>query len=222
MKEKLSWKDFFEEEKKLNYFKNILYNIIRARSLGIKIYPRQQDIFNAFHYTELHEVKVVIIGQDPYHGPHQADGLAFSVRHGVPIPPSLRNIYKELSQDVPNFIRPNHGCLYSWSKQGVMLLNSILTVESGKAGSHANLGWLTFTDKVINIINYYLEDIIFLLWGSYAQKKGRIINRKKHIVLNAAHPSPLSNRSFLGSHHFSTVNKILLTRKKSIIDWSIY
>lgn len=167
----LTWHDVLAEEKSKPYFKKILQFIEQQRSLGKVIYPSQKEIFNAFYFTKLHEVKVVIIGQDPYHGPNQAHGLSFSVKNGIKIPPSLKNIYKELKNDISNFEFPNHGCLENWAKQGVLLLNIILTVEASYPNSHANLGWEKFTNKVISVINQYCKGVIFLLWGSVAYKK---------------------------------------------------
>ncbi|WHL25156.1 MAG: uracil-DNA glycosylase [Candidatus Blochmannia vicinus] len=219
MKE-LTWRYFLSEEKKLSYFKNILSSLEEQKRKGIVCYPKQKDIFNAFRFTSFESVKVVIIGQDPYHGPNQAHGLAFSVLPGVLIPPSLRNIYKELVSDIPNFVIPSHGCLKSWAKEGVLLLNSILTVEAGKSNSHANIGWELFTDKVIRILNIYKEKIIFMLWGRYAQKKGNIISQKKHHILIASHPSPISAQyGFLGCRHFSRANMFLMQQDKQMIDW---
>ncbi len=168
----------------------------------------------------MNNVNVVILGQDPYHGPGQAHGLAFSVRPGVAVPPSLVNMYKELEHNIPGFQRPEHGFLESWSAQGVLLLNTVLTVEAGKAHSHARFGWETFTDNVIAAINSHREGVIFLLWGSHAQKKGSIIDRQRHHILQAPHPSPLSaHRGFFGCQHFSRTNQLLREHGKPPIDW---
>ncbi|URJ29865.1 uracil-DNA glycosylase [Blochmannia endosymbiont of Camponotus sp.] len=216
----LTWRYFLSEEKKLSYFKNILSYLEEQKKKGIVYYPKQKDIFNAFRFTSFESVKVVIIGQDPYHGPNQAHGLAFSVLPGVLIPPSLRNIYKELVSDIPDFIMPNHGCLKNWANEGVLLLNSVLTVEAGKSYSHAHIGWELFTDKVIRILSIYKEKIVFMLWGRYAQKKGNIINKKKHYILTASHPSPISAQyGFLGCRHFSRANMFLMQQDKQIINW---
>ena len=162
----------------------------------------------------------MILGQDPYHEPGQAHGLAFSVRPGVAIPPSLLNMYKELEKTVPGFTRPTHGYLESWARQGVLLLNTVLTVRAGQAHSHASLGWETFTDKVISLINEHREGVVFLLWGSHAQKKGAIIDRQRHHVLKAPHPSPLSaHRGFFGCNHFVLANEWLEKRGETPIDW---
>lgn len=221
MAEKLTWHDVLAEEKEKPYFIETLKQVADDRAAGITVYPPQKDVFNAFRLTELGDVNVVILGQDPYHGPNQAHGLAFSVLPGVQVPPSLQNIYKELMQDIPGFQKPDHGFLESWAKQGVMLLNTVLTVEAGKAHSHARFGWETFTDNVIAAINQHCEGVIFLLWGSHAQKKGSIIDRKRHHVLQAPHPSPLSaHRGFFGSKHFSTTNELLSAAGKKPVDWT--
>jgi len=221
MAETLTWHDVLAEEKEKPYFKETLHAVAEARAAGITVYPPQKDVFNAFRLTELGEIKVVILGQDPYHGPNQAHGLAFSVLPGVAIPPSLLNMYKELEQDIPGFTRPQHGFLESWAKQGVLLLNTVLTVEAGKAHSHARLGWETFTDNVISAINTHREGVIFLLWGSHAQKKGSIIDSKRHHVLKAPHPSPLSaHRGFFGCKHFSQANALLTQAGQRPIDWT--
>jgi len=221
MAEKLTWHDVLAEEKEKPYFIETLKQVADERAAGVTVYPPQKDVFNAFRLTELGDVNVVILGQDPYHGPNQAHGLAFSVLPGVQVPPSLQNIYKELMQDIPGFQKPDHGFLESWAKQGVMLLNTVLTVEAGKAHSHARFGWETFTDNVIAAINQHCERVIFLLWGSHAQKKGSIIDRKRHHVLQAPHPSPLSaHRGFFGSKHFSTTNELLSAAGKKPVDWT--
>lgn len=221
MTQMLTWRDALAQEKTLPYFQETLAFVARERAAGITVYPPAKEVFNAFRFTELDAVKVVILGQDPYHGPNQAHGLSFSVKPGVPAPPSLVNIYKELASDIPGFVIPKHGCLQSWPQQGVMLLNTVLTVEAGKAHSHASLGWETFTDKVIKVLNTHREGIVFLLWGSHAQKKGMIIDPKRHHVLKAPHPSPLSaHRGFLGCHHFSQTNALLTRQGQPAIDWT--
>ncbi len=184
------------------------------------IYPSQSDIFNALKYTPLEEVKVVIIGQDPYHGPKQAHGLSFSVLPGITPPPSLKNIFLELKNDLGISI-PNHGCLINWAKQGVLLLNAVLTVESGKPQSHANIGWEHFTDKIIQVLNDKKNGLVFLLWGAYAQRKGEIIDPTKHYILKAAHPSPFSVKGFLSCRHFSKTNEILKKMNKTPINWDL-
>ena len=192
------------------------------REAGKVIYPPKEDVFNAFAMTALEDIRVVILGQDPYHGPNQAHGLCFSVLPGVKIPPSLRNIYKELADDIDGFTIPNHGTLSPWAEQGVLLLNTVLTVEQGKAHSHAKLGWETFTDRVIEVVNQHCSNVVFLLWGSHAQKKGNTINREKHHVLHAPHPSPLSaHRGFFGSKPFSQTNQLLVESGKMPIVWQV-
>ncbi|MBP2167938.1 uracil-DNA glycosylase [Erwinia toletana] len=217
----LTWHDVLAEEKQKPYFIETLSAVASERAAGKTVYPPQKDVFNAFRLTELGAIKVVILGQDPYHGPNQAHGLAFSVLPGVAVPPSLVNMYKELVSDIPGFERPSHGFLESWATQGVMLLNTVLTVEGGKAHSHARFGWETFTDNVITAINQHREGVVFLLWGSHAQKKGSIIDRKRHHVLQAPHPSPLSaHRGFLGCGHFSKTNAYLSEHGEAPIDWT--
>jgi len=221
MAEKLTWHDVLAEEKEKPYFVETLKAVAEEGAAGVTVYPPQEDVFNAFRLTELGDIKVVILGQDPYHGPNQAHGLAFSVLPGVAIPPSLLNMYKELEQDIPGFQRPQHGFLESWAKQGVLLLNTVLTVEAGKAHSHARFGWETFTDNVISAINTHREGVIFLLWGSHAQKKGSIIDAQRHHVLKAPHPSPLSaHRGFFGCQHFSKANALLSQAGQTPIDWT--
>lgn len=217
----LTWHDVLAQEKQQPYFINTLATVAERRAAGVTVYPPQKDVFNAFRFTELSDVKVVILGQDPYHGPGQAHGLAFSVLPGVAVPPSLKNMYKELQSDIADFVQPNHGYLESWARQGVLLLNTVLTVEAGNAHSHAKLGWETFTDKVIALINEHCEGVVFLLWGSHAQKKGSFIDRNRHHVLQAPHPSPLSaHRGFLGCGHFSKTNQYLTERNQPVIDWT--
>ncbi|MCR3754961.1 MAG: uracil-DNA glycosylase [Candidatus Westeberhardia cardiocondylae] len=216
------WRDVFLLEKKLFYFQNIFSILNRAYNSNVVIYPKKKDIFKSFLLTKFDDVKVVIVGQDPYHEENQANGLAFSVQLGVSLPPSLVNIYKELSQDIDGFYIPNHGCLESWARQGVLLLNSILTVEKGKSFSHANLGWEIFTDKIIKIINLNKKNIVFLLWGEHAKKKCKIINFNNHYVLKSSHPSPYSARyGFFGCRHFSKTNYFLKRHGFSEINWQI-
>lgn len=223
MAKKLTWHDVIGLEKQQDYFKDMMAFVARERRAGKIIYPPQKDIFNAFHFTEFAGVNVVILGQDPYHGPKQAHGLSFSVLPGVMPPPSLVNIYKELEQNIVGFRYPNHGYLGSWAMQGVLMLNTVLTVEAGKAHSHAKIGWETFTDRVIEAINQYREGVVFLLWGAHAQKKGQFIDRNKHHILSTVHPSPLSaHRGFFGSKPFSKANDILVKQGKKPIDWQSY
>ena len=213
---------------KLNNISNTLSADLRSalahvaieRAAGKVVYPADADVFNAFKLTQADALKVVILGQDPYHGPNQSHGLCFSVRKGNKIPPSLRNIYKELAADIPNFVIPSHGDLSHWAEQGVLLLNTVLTVEQGQAHSHKKVGWEQFTDGVISTINREFENLIFLLWGAPAQKKAALINEKRHTILTAVHPSPLSaHRGFFGCQHFSKTNQILKSQGKKPIDW---
>ncbi|MEW9809888.1 MAG: uracil-DNA glycosylase [Candidatus Symbiodolus clandestinus] len=218
----LDWQATLGQEKQQPYFQKILARVQAARQAGVTIYPPTEAVFNAFRLTPLALIKVVILGQDPYHGPNQAHGLCFSVPQQIALPPSLVNIYKELAQDIPGFQIPSHGCLHHWASQGVLLLNTVLTVEAGKAHSHAQWGWERFTDKVIEVINHYRQGVVFLLWGSHAQKKGAMIDRQRHHVLTAVHPSPLSaHRGFFGCRHFSKANHCLQAQGVSPIDWSV-
>ncbi|ENM5741491.1 uracil-DNA glycosylase [Vibrio metoecus] len=220
MSQSLTWHDVIGNEKKQDYFQQTLQFVESQRQSGKVIYPPAKEVFNAFRFTEFGDVKVVILGQDPYHGPNQAHGLCFSVLPGVKTPPSLVNIYKELAQDIPGFQIPSHGYLQSWAQQGVLLLNTVLTVEQGMAHSHANTGWETFTDRVIDALNQHRSGLVFLLWGSHAQKKGRMIDRQRHHVLMAPHPSPLSaHRGFLGCQHFSQTNQLLQAQGIAPIHW---
>ncbi|MFM1687210.1 uracil-DNA glycosylase [Aeromonas salmonicida] len=215
-----TWTDVIGSEKEQDYFKATLATVRSEREAGKVIYPPATEVFNAFKLTELDQVKVVILGQDPYHGPNQAHGLCFSVLPGVRTPPSLVNIYKEMQRDLPDFVTPNHGFLESWAQQGVLLLNTVLTVQAGMAHSHAHLGWETFTDRVIGQINASCQGVVFLLWGAHAQKKGRFIDRSRHHVLSAPHPSPLSaHRGFIGCGHFSETNRLLSQQGMSPINW---
>ncbi|CAH0526816.1 uracil-DNA glycosylase [Vibrio hippocampi] len=216
----LTWHDVIGAEKQQSYFKDTLAFVQRQREQGLVVYPPETDVFNAFRFTEFHDVNVVILGQDPYHGPNQAHGLCFSVKPGVKTPPSLVNMYKELNQDIEGFQIPDHGYLESWARQGVLLLNTVLTVEQGKAHSHAKCGWETFTDRVIEALNLHGNNIVFLLWGAHAQKKGAAIDGSKHHILTAPHPSPLSaHRGFFGCRHFSQTNQLLNQMGKPVIDW---
>lgn len=214
------WHNVLSDEFKKTYFIKLLKFISKQTETGEIIYPKAQDIFNALNSTPLEKVKVVILGQDPYHGLDQANGLSFSVNKGIPIPPSLRNIYKEMNQDI-SFSIPKHGDLKSWSKQGVLLLNSVLTVNQSDAGSHRNQGWEIFTDQIIAELNKQ-KNIVYLLWGSYAQKKGASINSKNNLILKSVHPSPLSAyRGFLGCKHFSQCNEYLHANNIKAINWQI-
>lgn len=214
-------RQLLQQEQAQPYLQEIQHFIAKERAAGKVIYPVETDVFSAFDDTPLADIKVVILGQDPYHGPHQAHGLSFSVLPGVKVPPSLRNVYKELASDV-DFTVPEHGYLTAWAKQGVLMLNTVLTVEQGKAHSHAKLGWEMFTDTVIARVNEHSQGVVFLLWGAHAQKKGALINQQRHYVLTAAHPSPLSAyRGFFGCQHFSTTNKLLIQQGKAAIEWQL-
>ncbi|WP_202839764.1 uracil-DNA glycosylase [Luteimonas saliphila] len=193
----------------------------QRKASGARVYPPGPQIFAAFEATPFDAVKVVVLGQDPYHGPGQAHGLCFSVRPGVPVPPSLDNMFKEIQRDL-GIARPDHGYLMPWARQGVLLLNAVLTVEEGRAGAHQGKGWEGFTDHVVEVLNREREGLVFLLWGSYAQKKGAIVDPRRHRVLRTTHPSPLSaHRGFLGCGHFSAANEYLARHGQAPIDWSL-
>lgn len=216
-----SWKKALDREFKQPYFANIKAQLLQEREQGNRIFPPGKLIFNAFNSTPFHEVKVVIIGQDPYHGPGQAHGLSFSVPQGVPIPPSLLNIYKELNQDLGLPI-PKHGNLEHWAEQGVLLLNAILTVRASQAASHREFGWEKFTDAAIHHLNRDRDGLVFMLWGGYAKQKGNMVDRGRHLILTAPHPSPLSAYTgWFGSKHFSQANAYLKAQGKEPIDWSV-
>lgn len=213
------WKSKLEAQFDLPYMKE-LRTYLSGRAKTTTIYPPPAQWFSAFNVTPFDQVKVVILGQDPYHGEGQAHGMCFSVQPGVPIPPSLRNIYKELNSDLG--IEPvKHGYLQSWAEQGVFLLNSVLTVEHGQAAAHQGKGWEQFSDVVIERISAETENTVFLLWGGYAKKKGQIIDTKKHCVLTCAHPSPLSVRGFTGCKHFSKANEYLLSQGRTPVNWQL-
>lgn len=217
---KNDWQNLLEDEFKKDYYlklRQFLINEYKSKT----IYPNMYDIFNALHYTAYKDVKVVILGQDPYHGPNQAHGLSFSVKPGVPAPPSLINIYKELNSDLGCYI-PNNGHLKKWTDQGIMLLNTVLTVRAGQANSHKAIGWEQFTDKIISLLNHREDPIVFILWGSNAQSKLNIINNPNHYIIKSVHPSPLSaHRGFFGSKPFSKANNFLTSTGKEAIDWQI-
>lgn len=218
----MNWSDILAEEKQKPYFKKILEFLANEALVGKTIFPTKENIFNAFKYTQLDNLKVVILGQDPYHNYNQAHGLAFSVQQGVDIPPSLRNIYKELARSILGFEIPSHGCLVDWAKQGVFLLNTTLTVEAHKANSHKDIGWETFTDTVIQKISDNKTNVVFMLWGSHARKKKNLIDTAKHLVLESSHPSPLSvYRGFDGCDHFVKANQYLTSKDLDIIDWRL-
>lgn len=216
-----SWKQQLWQEFESDYMQQLRSFLLAEKRAGKQIFPAGNDIFNALNSTPFDKVRVVILGQDPYHGPGQAHGLCFSVRPGVEIPPSLRNIYKEIAADLG--IAPSRsGCLQSWAEQGVLLLNAVLTVESGKAAAHQGRGWERFTDRIIALLNEQGQHIVFLLWGSYAQRKGQFIDRSRHLVLESPHPSPLSaSRGFFGNHHFSRANAYLQAHSRGSVDWRV-
>lgn len=220
---KLTWHKLLSKEKNKDYFIKIINSIKNERKLGKIIYPPQKNIFYAFKLTKIENIKVVILGQDPYHQPNQANGLSFSVDYNIKkIPPSLINIFKELSNNFTNFPYPKNGCLINWAQQGVFLLNTILTVEKNKPNSHSKIGWEIFTDTVIKMISDHCKKVVFLLWGIKAKNKIKIINSKKHKILCSAHPSPFSaNLGFFGCKHFVKANKILEKWGIKPIDWII-
>jgi len=225
-----SWKRVLLDEFDKPYMRSLRAFLVKEREAHKTIYPRGREIFAALDLTPIENVRVVIIGQDPYHGPNQAHGLCFSVQPGVPEPPSLLNIFQEINDDMsdPNVpggnpngrLQPGRGCLTSWARQGVLLLNAVLTVERGRAGSHQGRGWETFTDRIVEILNEQCDGLVFMLWGTYAQKKGAIVDRQRHCVLSGPHPSPLSaHRGFFGCRHFSKANQYLVAHGKAPIDW---
>jgi uracil-DNA glycosylase len=216
-----SWKKVLHGEFSKPYFQNIILHLKTEKTQGKTIYPPGPFIFNAFNTTPLSKVKLVILGQDPYHGPGQAHGLCFSVQNGVPAPPSLVNIFKELRDDIGMEI-PMHGNLTKWAEQGVFLLNASLTVRAGEPMSHAKIGWATFTDQVIKTISAECTHVVFLLWGKFAQEKSTLIDGTKHLILKAAHPSPLSaHNGFLGCKHFSKTNEYLMQQGIPPVDWQL-
>jgi len=217
-----SWLNLLHDEFEKDYMIKLKQFLIEEKEAGHKVYPKGSDIFNAFNHTTFDNLKVVILGQDPYHGPNQAMGLSFAVHRGVPVPRSLNNIYKELQTDIPGFSIASHGDLTKWADQGVLLLNATLTVQASLAGSHQKKGWEIFTDTVIRKISEQKQGIVFLLWGRFAQAKAELIDQSKHHILKAAHPSPFSADSgFFGCHHFSKTNEILKKENKEPIDWQI-
>jgi uracil-DNA glycosylase len=218
------WESHLSQESAKPYLLNLDEFLRAERDLGKTIYPKKSEYFNAFNSTPFEKVAVVILGQDPYHGPDQAHGLSFSVPKGVAAPPSLVNIFKEIRADLGLSAGDfQHGNLQNWADQGVLLLNSVLTVEQGRAASHQGRGWETFTDKVISELNDNRRGIVFMLWGAYAGKKGAVIDDRKHLVLKAPHPSPLSaHRGFLGCRHFSQANDYLVQHGMRPIDWRLY
>lgn len=216
-----SWLSHLEDQFQQEYMRKLREFLLIRKQHRAVIYPPGPQIFNALNSTPLEKVRVVILGQDPYHGPAQAHGLCFSVQPGVRVPPSLANIYREIQADL-GIAPAHHGCLQSWAEQGVLLLNAVLTVERGQAGSHQGKGWEKFTDAVVQLLNDKREELVFMLWGNYAFKKGAVIDKRKHLVLKAPHPSPLSaHRGFLGCRHFSSANEYLREHGQQAIDWSV-
>ncbi|BFM16798.1 uracil-DNA glycosylase [Maricurvus nonylphenolicus] len=216
-----SWLQHLGNEFEQPYMQNLGQFLRDEKAQGKTVYPPGADIFNSFNTTPFDQVKVVILGQDPYHGPGQAHGLCFSVLPDVRFPPSLLNIFKEINRDLGLPI-PDHGCLQSWAEQGVLLLNATLTVEAANAGSHQGRGWEEFTDRAVQALNEQRDGLVFMLWGSYAQKKGRFIDTNRHCVLKSPHPSPLSaHRGFLGNGHFSQANAYLANRGVAAVDWAL-
>ena len=224
-----SWKQALLPEFEADYMRALRAFLAERRAARATVYPPGPEIFAALDHTPLPEVRVVIIGQDPYHSPGQAHGLCFSVRDGVQIPPSLKNIFAEINEDMTDPAVPGgaadrrvgaSGCLEGWARQGVLLLNAVLTVERGRAGAHQGRGWERFTDRVVELVNAERERVVFMLWGSYAQKKGARVDRRRHCVLTAPHPSPLSaHRGFLGCRHFSAANRYLVDQGREPVDW---
>ena len=221
MKIEKPWYDLLKIEYEKQYFVDIM-NFLEKESLSKTIFPPKDEIFRALEKLPYDEVKVVIIGQDPYHGENEAHGLAFSVKKGVRIPPSLRNIFKELKNEYEDFEIPNNGCLMPWVEEGVLLLNATLTVEKDKANSHKNIGWQNFTDKIIELINEKEESVVFLFWGNFAISKRILITNPKHLILESVHPSPLSaSRGFFGNGHFVKVNEFLEKNSIKPINWNL-
>lgn len=217
---KNDWADLLGNEFQEPYYIR-LKHFLKQEYASHTVYPNMHDIFNALHYTSYADTKVVILGQDPYHGPGQAHGLSFSVKPGVPAPPSLQNMFKELQSDL-GYPIPDNGCLVRWAEQGVLLLNTVLTVRAGEANSHKGKGWESFTDQVIRLLNEREEPVVFILWGSHAQKKMDLIKEKRHCILRSVHPSPLSShRGFFGSRPYSRTNEFLQSIGRPPIDWQI-
>ena len=213
------WHEKLTTEMNLPYFLELKQFVTNERKQHV-VYPKEEEVFNALQTTPFENVKVIILGQDPYHGPNQAHGLSFSVNKGVKAPPSLVNIFKELNTDL-GCAMPHHGYLMNWATQGVLLLNATLTVRAGSPGSHQNKGWEKFTDKIIQLISEEKEHCVFLLWGNFAKSKASLINSQKHLVLTAAHPSPLARGAFFGSQHFSQTNNYLKSKNLEPIDWCL-
>lgn len=218
----IEWADILQLEQQKPYFSQINGYIAKRRAGGHVVYPPDNEVFNAFGFVDFAQIKVVILGQDPYHGPGQAHGLSFSVPKGVKPPPSLANIYKELAEDIDGFVVPQHGDLRPWARQGVLLLNTVLSVEQGQAHSHAHIGWQTFTDTVLTTLSDQRSNLVFLLWGKHAHNKGLLIDQHKHRILRAPHPSPLSAyRGFFGCRHFSKTDELLRQQGIAPIEWQV-
>ncbi len=218
-----SWLKVLKPEFEKPYMVKLKQFLKEEKESGAVIYPKNKDIFNALNETPFDKVEVVILGQDPYHGPHQAHGLSFSVQRGIAVPKSLQNIYKELATDIPGFTKPAHGNLEEWAKQGVLLLNATLTVRAAEAGSHQKKGWEIFTDEVIRKLSAEKKGLVFILWGAYAQSKAALIDETKHHIVKSVHPSPLSvERGFWGSKPFSKTNAYLIKEGRKPIDWQIH
>ena len=215
-----SWKRVLAPEFEKPYFQELARQLHREKKEGRTIYPPGPLIFNAFNLTPFDKVKVVIIGQDPYHGPGQAEGLSFSVPHGIPLPPSLVNIYHEIETDLGVKLHKD-GSLRGWAEQGVFLLNAVLTVRAGQPTSHSRIGWAEFTDAVIRTLSDQRQGLVFLLWGNFARSKNLLIDTQRHTVLEAAHPSPLARGAFFGCRHFSQTNQILVSQGETPIDWTL-
>ena len=216
-----SWKLALAEEFQQPYFQNIKDTLLQEKEAGKVVYPPGNLIFNAFNTIPFEKVKVVVLGQDPYHGPGEAHGHSFSVPKGIKVPPSLRNIYKELANDIEGFIIPKHGYLEEWAAQGVFLLNAFLTVVHKTPKSHEKIGWAKFTDAVIKKISDERDGVVFMLWGGFAKKKAALIDNSKHLILEAAHPSPLAGNAFQGSKHFSQANAYLEKQGQTTINWKL-
>jgi uracil-DNA glycosylase len=221
MKIEESWKNALKSEFKQPYFAAIKQALLDEKEAKNVVYPPDNLIFNAFNTTAFDNVKVVIIGQDPYHNPEEAMGLSFSVPKGKKIPPSLKRIYKEIANDIEKFSIPDHGDLTFWAKQGVLLLNAMLTVQHKKPGSHKKIGWQSFTNAAIKKLSDEKEGVIFLLWGNFAKKKGELIDRTKHHILSSPHPSPLAGSGFFGNKHFISTNELLKKQGKEPINWQV-
>lgn len=214
------WNQLLKSEYDKPYFKELTKLVDDAYS-NHEVFPPKNLILNAIRLSKFNDVKVVIIGQDPYHNYGQANGLSFSVNDGVVVPPSLKNIYKELQSDIPDFVIPSSGNLEAWAKQGILMLNAVLTVQANLPGSHKKFGWQNFTDAIIKLVSDHKQHVVFLLWGTFAISKSELIDASKHLVLTAAHPSPLARGAFFGSKHFSKTNAYLLSKGMSPIDWRL-